>query len=289
MKKAIAMILTWLMLLTLLCACGAKKPAETYTVYYRVTEQEQSGGGDILQACEVQIPGGSRMDKAALGRALLEKLFSRQAPLGCKSPVEIDVQVMDVTVQETVMTVRVNDAYASLRGLKRSLADYAMALTLCRLEGVEQVLLRCGEEERLLSPESALLSMESRVEEIPVELYYLDKAGDLVAVDHLLLVPEGEVAGELLLRAMRQAPASAAELQPLVQEEYLILSTDLQGESYYINLDKDTVRLLKQSGLEQETYLAMEMSLRSLENIKSVVFMNEGSVIYRNEDIFPVP
>ena len=77
--------------------------------------------------------------KTATVRILVNALLSGPTREGLSSPFPAYTSLRGWSVEEGLLTLDLSEHYGDLSGIDLTLADYCIALTLCQLEGVDQV------------------------------------------------------------------------------------------------------------------------------------------------------
>lgn len=123
--------------LLLLSACALMEDGEetppqgAYKVYYAVTgEQSRVRAVDW----EYRVPTGE--DTAA---ELAELVLSRPETLGLASPVPSGTRLLSCQREEGQLRLDFSEQYGGLSGVELTVANACLTLTLCQLEGVEEV------------------------------------------------------------------------------------------------------------------------------------------------------
>jgi spore germination protein GerM len=140
----------------LLTACAAG-PGETdggYLLYFL----SQEDAGAALTA--VEYTGAEQPD----ARQLLTALIAGPDEAELSGPIPQSVSVRSCRLEEGVLYVDLSEEYGGLTGIKLTLADYAITLTLCQLDGVDGVCITAAGEalsyrsHQILTPEEVILT-----------------------------------------------------------------------------------------------------------------------------------
>ena len=128
-----------LSLALLLAGCG-RHPAEDapdITLYYIAADLADTAGGDAIRAVPASIEGLEELETREAAALLLSRLA--ESGDGWVSPLPAGVTVEDIALQGRRVYVDFSRGYGSLTGIRLSLADYCVALSLCQLEEVSSV------------------------------------------------------------------------------------------------------------------------------------------------------
>lgn len=161
MRNAVALALALTLLLT---GCGGgeksgeRKPGE-YTLWFAAV---RAGTGSAAL--------GSEEWAAAGGEDLLELLLRGPESEELTSPFPAETVLRSQRVEEGIAYVDLSEAYGGLSGAELTLADACIVLTLCQLDGVEQVYITVEGEPRpyrdqVFSPGDFLLDNSLGAEE----------------------------------------------------------------------------------------------------------------------------
>jgi len=150
-----------LLLLLLLTACGQTPAASTGQPSGRVLyfQPDSYAAGAALVPQAVELPPDTPEEEA-----LITALLSGPVEKGLLSPFPKGVSLRSWSMQEDILHVNLSEEYGSLSGMDLTLADYAIALTLCQLDGVEGVTITVENDpmpfryRQILRPQDVLLT-----------------------------------------------------------------------------------------------------------------------------------
>ncbi len=196
--------LALLLLLLVLCGC---QPSAVISdegliptqVYYISNEQ-------MLAPHEVAI---SSVTEEAKIRTLFSALQARQTT-ALVPAISSEILLKSYTLHSGTLTLELTDAYDSYRGISKTLADAAIAMSFCQLDDVDQVVIRTA------SSESAPLTANDYVFTIPtpisaqqsVTLYFVS-GSDLTAESRVLLQEADTSLANSVVTALLAGPKTA--------------------------------------------------------------------------------
>lgn len=284
-KRRIAALLSALCLTLALIACarvGDADAEDRFLLYYPAADLRTVAGGDAVVARETVIAGASALTTQELAERLLEALLDGAADAATSAPAPAGTSVQELSVLGKWARVDFSRQYARLAGIDLTLADYCVALTLTQLDGVNAVSITSDGRElpyrhtQVFTAADPLLStQESALRPVTVSLYFLDRTtGELRAERQALALYEGQTRVNALLEALLRGPESDG-LQPLLAENFAVLSARVEEGTCYLNLPAD-------ADLGPTPDLALRSlvcSLCSLDNIDRVQIVVDGEIV----------
>lgn len=143
-----------LALLICLTGCGVGAEEEGYNLYFLSTEDS----GSALAAAPYMGVG------EPTPRQLINALLAGTEDVTLTSPFPTGVTLRSCQLEEGVLYVDLSENYGGLSGMSLTMADYAITLTLCQLDGVEGVCVTAAGQpltyrsHQILTPEEILTS-----------------------------------------------------------------------------------------------------------------------------------
>ena len=119
-------------LAALLCACSGEKTAGGGMLLYFVPTEADGETALVGEKCALSA-GEATVD------SLMAALLAGPADERLCSPIPRGVELLRWSLEDTCLTVDLSERYGGLTDVGLTLADYAITLTLCQLEGVESV------------------------------------------------------------------------------------------------------------------------------------------------------
>lgn len=222
-------------LLLLLTACSPAEGPDADGAAYAVYFTASSLGGAALISEERRFPANS-----SLTEGLLDALLSGPAGEGLVSPIPAGTRLLSWQLDgEGVLSLDLSEQYGSLAGVDLTLADYAIALTLCQLPAVEAVSITVEGEavafrsHQLLRAADVILSGS---EDAPVyyaaTLYFPRAGGGLDEERRDLLITENDSLPAALIAALIAGPTESGSFFPFPAESELLSAYVEDGICY---------------------------------------------------------
>ena len=285
MRKSFAALLC----LALLClaACGvntAQPEGDGLSVYY-AAQPEKAGGGDIVAAVRVDWTEQTARPAALQAREALRLLLEGTDDPSLSSPIPAGTQLLNCSVNGNTAVVDFSAAYGQLSGMKLTIADYCVTLTLTQIAPIRMVHILVGGQElpyrssgTLLAGDALLTSTEDVVRTFAARLYFLGSEGTLVGEDRLLTLYEGETRGTVIMNALLAGPESA-ELATLLPGDFGVLSLRAENGVCYLNLPGTDEELLPEEPERQELLVqSVIRSLCSIDGVDAVQILLDGEM-----------
>ena len=265
MKKAVCFLLAALLLILCACMPQSEEPEEELYLWF-VSYREEA------------LPELSRWSYSGAWEVpdMMEALLAGPTlTSGLTSPIPAGTQLLDWSLNGTLLQVDLSRAYGSLVGAGLTLADYCITLTLTQLEGVESV--RITVEGREVSHRGKQVFREDDVvlsgaEEEPVELIaalcFRQAGGNQLGVEQRMFrLTESQSATLAVLQALLAGPEEAG-LQALLPAELEVYSARVESGICYA--DFSAVLLSDIPETEEEQLLLIRSIVESLCSLGSV-------------------
>lgn len=287
MKRWIAAVL---IAVAALCAAGCVSSARrtpegvTLDVYY-AAEPQNAPGGDILAAARVSWTEQAERPAQKQAREAMELLLGKCEEAGFASPMPEGTRLLSCTVNGSTARVDLSSEYGQLTGMKLTIADYCVTLTLTQIEPIRMVRILVngqeiprGHSSTLLAGDALLTSTEDVVRTFAARLYYRDAEGTLTGEDRLLTLYEGESRGTVILGALLARPEST-ELEQVLPQGFSALSFRTEGGVCLMNLPASDEELLPEDRESQNLLLSsIVKSLCSLDDVDAVQVLVDGEM-----------
>lgn len=272
MKRMLTYLLAAAFLL--LCACAA--PAEdggSVTVYYPVTDGLESG--IAIQSVVFPLPEGSD----PLTEALLQLTDVPPSPENIENAFPNGIHLASCELEGTELRLELEGDYRKLSPVRKSLFKACLVLSLCGLNGIENISLykdgTCLEENL---NRSFLLAESVLDDEVTVVVtVWLPEIGRecLTSVNRVIRTDEyeswAEAAVQMVLSEM-EVPAGTAKNDLLIRAEQ-------DDSECVLDFHEDFYRFLPEALAEERLFLfALVDTLTESEDISSVRFLSEGRV-----------
>ncbi len=273
-----------LSLALLLAGCG-RHPAEDapdITLYYIAADLADTAGGDAIRAVPASIEGLEELETWEAAALLLSRLA--ESGDGWVSPLPAGVTVEDIALQGRRVYVDFSRGYGSLTGIRLSLADYCVALSLCQLEEVSSVYITAAGQplslrgsQVLMEQDVVLSGMEDIVRTVAVSLWFLDGGGALVQEQRELELYEGQTLAEALAAALEEGPQDRGR-SAVLPAGFTIRSVRVEDGVCWLNILSDSMALLPEAAADQEIVLqAISRTFLALESVQELRLLVDGT------------
>lgn len=285
MKKALLVLLCLVLAAVLayqMIPTQERESDDTLSLYYPAAKTDLSGGGDAIRTTRVDwrdMRGESVQTQVDEVLRLLmggceDKNFRMPMPAGTKLQL---CQIIGSTVW-----VDFSAAYGQRSGIELTMADYCVALSLVQIPSVYTVRITVDgrglayrERNDFRADDILVTSPEDVVRNVAVQLYFLKEAS-LASEERILTIYEGESQAEEVIHALLNGPESEA-LQPLLPEDFPVLSVRVEEEICYLNLSSECEVMIPASiGMQRLMISSIVRSLCSVRNVKEVQFLVDG-------------
>ena len=284
MKRVIGGILCLLLLLTLGISLVPDGPdeAETLSLYYPVRPEVLTSGGDAIDAIRVDWRNWREQPAQVQAEEVLRLLMGGYKEGGFRQPVPGGTRLLSCTVSGSTVVVDFSSTYGQLSGIDLSMADYCVALSLVQIPGIYTVRITVNgrdlayrDKNYFRADDVLVTSPEDVVRNVAVQLHF-PNGPLLVQEERILTVYEGESQIEAVLDAILDGPVSET-LQPLVPEDFTVLSARLEDGTCYLNLPESCVDQLGMGGTSpRQTVIGLVRSLCSIRDVRRVRILVDG-------------
>lgn len=272
------------------CTEADSPPAENaFQLYFREDDLTASSGGDVFQTETVCLEEG--LDTEETVAALLAKLLAGPEDELLRSALPAGTTLLSSQVEGQRAIVDFSAAYGTFSGVRLTMADYAVTLTLTQLPEISSVKITVRGQElayrdkQVFTARDVLLSSEEDVvSTVEAALYFLDEGGSLVEEWHTLELYEGDTQVTAVVRALENAPETKG-LSVALPEGFRTRSIWQEEDTCYVNLSSTLLGSLG-SNVPLETALgALSRSLCSLDAVSEVRFLVDGEFEERYGDV----
>ena len=284
MKRVIGGILCLLLLLTLGISLVPDGPdeAETLSLYYPVRPEVLTSGGDAIDAIRVDWRDWREQSAQVQAEEVLRLLMGGYKEGGFRQPVPGGTRLLSCTVSGSTVVVDFSSTYGQLSGIDLSMADYCVALSLVQIPGIYTVRITVNgrdlayrDKNYFRADDVLVTSPEDVVRNVAVQLHF-PNGPLLIPEERILTVYEGESQIEAVLDAVLDGPVSET-LQPLVPEDFAVLSVRLEDGTCYLNLPESCVDQLGMGGTSpRQTVIGLVRSLCSIRDVRRVRILVDG-------------
>lgn len=278
-----SVLLLWAgLLLALVCAACAPADSEaaenSYQLYFRQRDLSASSGGDVFQTEPVELEEGLTTQETA--EALLKSLLEGPRDELLREILPASTALLSVEVEGSRALVDFSVPYSTLSGVRLTMADYAVTLTLTQLPEITSVKITVQGQElayrdkQVFTARDVLLSSEEDVVgTVDAVLFFLNEEGGLTEERRTLDLYEGDTQAAAVIRALEGAPETKG-LSTALPEGFRVRSVWQEEDTCYVNLSSV---LLDGLDLPLGTALrSLSQSLCSLEAVSEVRFLVDG-------------
>lgn len=281
MRKIPRLALLCGLLLALFACAGRQAEAEeaakpAYLLYFRQADLTSSAGGDVFQTETVYLDEG--LDPQGQVEALMEALLDGPENELLRSTLPMGTTLLSVQVNGGRALVDFSRSYGTLSGVRLTIADYAVTLTLTQLPEIAlvQITVQGQElayrEKQVFTARDVLLSSEEDVVgTVEATLYFLNEEGLLTGEQRTLDLYEGDTQAMAVARALERPPETRGLFSSL-PEGFRVKTVWLEENTCYVNLSSALL-----TGEDLDTALqALSQSLCSLDTVAEVRFLVDG-------------
>lgn len=283
MRKRLLPLLGAALVLLSACSGGLSEsaaPEGSYQMYYVVTDQDRCAAAVDY---EYYVPEGT----IPLVPELMRRLLAGPETLGLENPFPEGVRLRAWSMWENQVRVNLSEQYGGLSGVELTLADYCIALTLCQLEGVEQVYITVEGEEmpfrrvQQMSADDVILSgAEEESVHVGVNLWFPRTQWFGLGVENRQVTRnEEDTLRGVVLDAWLAGPEYAS-LTSYVPEGTRLLGAELEEGICYVNLSAEFLEGEPEDWQRARLLLySLVNTLGSLDSVEGVQLLVEGEVV----------
>ena len=218
-----------------------------------------SSGGDVFRTETVELEEG--LDTQEAVEALLEGLLEGPQNELLRGTLPASTTLLSAKVEGSRALVDFSAAYSTLSGVRLTMADYAVTLTLTQLPEITSVKITVQGQELVGTVEAVL--------------YFLNEEGGLTEERRTLDLYEGDTQAAAVIRALEGAPETKGLITAL-PEGFRVRSVWQEEDTCYVNLSSALL-----GGLAEDLPLgtaldSLSRSLCSLDAVSEVRFLVDG-------------
>lgn len=241
--------------LLLLSACALveggeeTQPQGAYKVYYAVTGEQAT-----VQVVDWEYRVPSSEDTTS---ALAELVLSQPETLGLASPAPSGTRLLSCQQEDGQLRLDLSEQYGGLSGVDLTVANSCLTLTLCQLEGVEEVYITVEGEPipyqtlRAMGTDDVLLPGTGETElTVSVGLCFPRADGGLGVEYRDVVQNEGDTMASTVFNALLEGPRYQ-ELTSLMPEGTKLRGISVEGGVCTVNLSSEFL-----AGLPEEAQAA---------------------------------
>lgn len=278
MKKLAVLALVFL----LLCGCAPREEEPGMKLWFPAAPAE---AGDARPAAQAVLwEEFHPADGSAGVEELMSALLSGPEGDGLMDPFPAGVRVQRWAVEDGVLSLDLSAPYGALTGVELTLADYCITLTLCQLEGVEQVRITVDgsplaqRSRQSFGPGDVIFTgAEEEPRQISAELYFPRIMGKGLGFEtRELTLTEDDDLYLMLAQALMAGPEDP-DLHTLFPEGVRVLGTWLDDGVCYVNFSAEFLSLAPETAAEQNLLLySVVDTLGNLNSVSAVQPLVEG-------------
>lgn len=221
-----------------LSGCGETQVAEGVRLWFPVVQSGSQPPAAAL-SWELYETNTQTTDVTTVMRVLLNGPTGE----GLEDPFPADTRLLGYTLSaDGLLQLDLSAPYGDLTGIDLTLADYCITLTMCQLEGVEQVSITVNGNEiayrarQILSPDDVMFAgAEEEPKQVSVVLYFARSTGGGLGFENReLTLTESDNLYEVVLEALMAGPESGS-LVALFPEACELLDARLDDGICYVN------------------------------------------------------
>ena len=285
MKRWVLLMLLVAAVLVSACADSkdAEEPEEGYAVYFLEADLESASGKDALRAEMIDIEAADQLSTQELAGILVEKLLEGPTDITLTSVIPKGTKLLSVSVFGGRALVDLSMPYNMLSGVKLTLADCAIAMTLSQLPDVLTTSVTVHGQKLMYRDKQTVAAWdvlhathEDVVSTLTATLYFPDENGVLQAERQELELYEGDTQAKMVANALKNGPGRS-ELLPVWPKAWEELSVWVKETTCYVNLP---TALLTEEVSEADVRLVLEAlgrSLCGLDTVAEVRFLVDGA------------
>ena len=260
------------------CACSSDQTEEGLSLWY--VSQRDDGQSELSR---------QNYEGAADVPSMMEALLAGpDVNTGLNSPIPEETTLQNWSLQGDLLHLDLSMPYGTLAGVKLTLADYCIVLTMTQLAGVETV--RITVNGRDLSHRSTQIFSASDVvlsgaEEEPVELtaalcFRRIGGNELGEELRVFRLTESQSATLAVLQALLSGPTEPG-LQALLPQGIQVNSARVEAGVCYADFSRSLLADIPETVEQQQLVLSsIVKSLQSLGHVQAVQLMVEGEPLY---------
>ena len=286
MKNRLICLLSALSLVLTLFACDSGKLMAPGNFYYRRTETDYLSTDGIIAPEQRETAGTDTQQ-------LLELYFQGPESPELEAPFPRETQVVDWSLEDQILRITLNEAFAQLSGIELTVACGCIARTFLELTDASAVQISAADA--LLGPEGSITMTgeslqlaDDAIDKLRTELtlYYTDEdrrylIGQTISIN---LAAQDDIVG-YLVEQLKTAPTGMGLVSALPRNTNLLEST-VENGICTLNFSSEFEANAFSSGIAQRTtLLSLVNTLTQLENIDRVEFRLDGNLLARYHQI----
>lgn len=267
--------------LAFLCACGAQDEYSGFKVWFP-TEPDPSQ--PFAQALSWEA---FDEEKTPTVDTLMEALLCGPVYDELSAPFLPGTRLLRWSVEDGLLRLDFSAPYAELTGISLTLADYCITLTMCQLEGVEQVCITvngqelAGREGRCLTPEDVIFTgAEEEPRLVEAELYFPRAVGKGLGFEKReLTLTEDDDLYTIMAQLLMAGPEDA-DLRAILPEGVELRGAWVDDGICYVNFSAALLDFASQPEEEQRLLLySLVDTMGNLSSVTAVQLLVEDEIV----------
>lgn len=186
--------------------------------------------------------------------------------------------------QDGLLWVDLSESYGDLAGIRLTLADYCITMTLCQIEAVERVSITVSGRQlsyryrqELEAGQAVLSGAEEQPVEVSAMLYFPRAAGRGLGFEaRVLQLTEGDVLAEAVVRALMDGP-EGEQLAAVIPEGTQLNAAQMEDGVCVLDFSQALLDGMPETAEGQALLVySIVNTLGNLESVESVRFQVEG-------------
>ncbi len=252
------------------CAQNAGTQQEKYldtkwvNVYYASAAAGDMSPAIAYEACE--IPQGNLTQTVY---AIYSQSCNEPVSNSLKSPIPNGAVLKNVTVSEGSVTLDISREYANMSGFARTVADSCLAMSLCELEGINDVIITVNDVSQRFNLNDAVLSdLGVAGYGKKMKLYFPGKGYETLELElRDVLIDGTKNEAELILEQLVQGPSKGAS-NNAIPYGTKILSAEVENDVCTVDFSEEFVD--NHFNSESSEIMCVKAITKSLFNIEGV-------------------
>jgi germination protein M len=279
MKRIMPFFLASVILLLLAACVGGKDSSgDSELSVYRVIKSEYLNSGELVRAEKLILDENADLVQSAANAFVS---YPKDDETACALPEGVEITAAEQT--GVVAKLTMNEAYRTLHGIEKTLADYCLTLTMCSLPDINYVSIYVGDEvvESRLSPDDIVLENTAvSADEVGVRIYFPNASGTGLGCEYRTVTLSDDSSAErLVMDALLSGPESE-NLAPALGADCVLLSVYTSGDICTVSFAEGFLsnESLSDTQIKLSIYSIVN-SLTSLSEVTGVQFLIEGKPI----------
>lgn len=265
--------------LLMLSGCQSQEPQNALHLWF----PSNPGVGDhTTQAVTFEILPEAETNGSEAVEKLSKALFSGPKSENLANPFPVGTELIHWKLRDGQLDLVLSAEYGSLTGVDLTLADYCLTLTLCQLDGVDQVCLTVdgasGQEKHPLSPEDVIFTgAEEEPRQIDVALYFPRALGKGLGFEtRELTLTEDDDLYMMIAGALMNGPTDP-DLQTFLPGTDTLIGVWMDDNVCYVNFSAEFLNQAPEGETEQNLMLySVVDTLGNLDSVTAVQLLVEG-------------